>query len=212
MMLLPKGKEKILNLFFNDPYGEIHQREISRIAKVPLDNVNKYLRSFVGQGILVRRVVSNMTLFKANLEKPELLKIFEFFEIERRTHFYNKNRRVSRLLREYADNLISLSKGEIQMVVLFGSVARGEWTMKSDVDILTLSLTRGGKISQVLDKAKIDVTPLLEIAAINTTRDKFIEGFRKKLDFYGNLWQDRIILYNEFMFWQLVKEGARLSG
>lgn len=211
-MLLPKGKEKILNLFFNDPYGEIHQREISRVAKVPLDNVNKYLRSFVEQGILVRRVVSNMTLFKANLEKPELLKIFEFFEIERRKHFYDKNRRIARLLREYVDNLISLSKGEIQMVVLFGSVARGEWTRKSDVDILTLSLTRGGKIAQVLDKAKIDVSPLLEIAAINTNRDKFIEGFRKKLDFYGNLWQDRVILYNEFMFWQLVKEGARLSG
>lgn len=211
-MFLSKGREKILKLFFEDPYGEIHQRKISRMAKVPLDNVNKYLRSFVERRTLVRRVVSNMTFFKANFENPELLKIFEFFEIERRRQFYNKNRKIARLLREYTDNLIVLSKGKIQMVVLFGSVARGEWTRKSDVDILTLSLKKGKDISQILDKAKIDVSPLLEIVAINTTREKFIEGFRKKLGFYGNLWQDRVILYNEFMFWQLVKEGAELSG
>lgn len=211
-MLLSKGKEKILKLYFGNPYGEIHQREISRLAKVPLDNVNKYLRSFVEEDILLRRMISNMTLFKVNLENPELLKMFEFFEIERRKHFYNKNRKITRLLREYTDNLISLSKGEIQMVVLFGSVARGEWTKESDVDILTLSAEKGKAISQVLDKAKIDVSPLLEIAAVNTAKKKFIEGFRKKLDFYGNLWQDRVILYNEFLFWQLVKEGAKISG
>lgn len=211
-MFLPKGKEKILKLFFEGPYGEIHQREISRIAKVPLDNVNKYLRSFVKQGILVRRAISNMTFFKANLENSELLKIFEFFEIERRKRFYNKNRRISRLLREYTDNLVVLSKGKIQMVVLFGSVARGEWTRKSDVDILVLSIKKGKDISQVLDRARIDVSPLLEIMAVNTTREKIIEGFRKKLSFYENLWQDRVVLYNEFMFWQLVKKGAGLGG
>jgi predicted nucleotidyltransferase len=211
-MFLSKGKEKILKLFFKNPHEEIHQRAVSRIAKVPLDNVNKYLRSFMADGILVRRVVSNMTFFKANLENPELLKIFEFFEIERRKQFYNKNRKIARLLREYTDNLVALSKARIQMVVLFGSVARGEWTRKSDVDVLVLSLEKGKDITKVLDKAKIDVSPLLEIVAINTTRDKFIEGFRKKLGFYANLWQDRVVLYNEFMFWQLVKKGAELSG
>lgn len=211
-MFLSKGKEKILKLYFGNPYGEIHQREISRLARVPLDNVNKYLRFFVKQGLLVRRMVSNMTLFKANLENPGLLKIFEFFEIERRRQFYNKNRKIARLLREYTDNLVNLSKSEIQMVVLFGSVSRGEWTKESDVDILTISFKKTKVIHRLLEKAKIDVSPLLEIAAINTTKEKFIEGFRKKLDFYGNLWQDRVILYNEFLFWQLVKEGAKSSG
>ena len=95
------------------------------------------------------------------------------------------------------------------MVILFGSVARGEWTKGSDIDILVVASEKDKGVSTVLSKAKIDVSPLLEISPISTTIDKFIEGFGKKTEFYEELWKDRVVLYNEFLFWQLIKEGGK---
>jgi len=59
-----------------------------------------------------------------------------------------------------------------------------------------------------LNKSKTDITPLLEISPISTTTKKFIDGFKNKREFYEELWKDRIVLYNEFLFWRLVKEGG----
>ena len=69
---------------------------------------------------------------------------------------------------------------------------------------------KDGGVTTVLNKAKTDVGPLLEISPVSTTTKKFIEGFREKTEFYDDLWKDRIVLYNEFLFWQLVKEGGKL--
>ena len=95
------------------------------------------------------------------------------------------------------------------LVVLFGSVARNEWTKSSDIDILAVSSNKDNEVIGVLNKAKIDVSPLLEIRPISTTIEKFTEGLKKKTEFYHELWNDRIVLYNEALFWQLVKEGNR---
>ena len=93
--------------------------------------------------------------------------------------------------------------------MLFGSVARGEWTKKSDIDILAVSANKDNDIISILNKAKVDVSPLLEIRPVSTTIEKFTEGLKKKTEFYKGLWDDRIVLYNEALFWQLVREGNR---
>ena len=38
---------------------------------------------------------------------------------------------------------------------------------------------------------------------------KFVDGFKRKTEFYDELWKDRVVLYNEFLFWQLIREGGR---
>ena len=151
-----------------------------------------------------------MTFFKPNLENETLLKIFEFLELEKKKEFYDKNKKIARLLQKYTQDIIDLSNKRIQLVILFGSVARGEWTKGSDIDILVVVSEKDKDVIAALNKAKIDVSPLLEISPISTTTEKFTEGFRKKTEFYDELWKDRVVLYNEFLFWQMIKEGGRL--
>jgi Nucleotidyltransferase domain. len=86
-------------------------------------------------------------------------------------------------------------------------VARGEWIKGSDIDILAVSSNKDNDVINILNKAKIDVSPLLEIRPISTTIEKFAKGIREKTEFYHELWGDRIVLYNESLFWQLVREG-----
>ena len=209
-MLIPVRRKKILEVFLKDPFKEIHLREIARLSKVSLNNVDNSLRLFVKDNMFKRRDVSNMTFFKPNLENETLLKIFEFLELEKKKEFYDKNKKIARLLQKYTQDIIDLSNKKIQLVILFGSVARGEWTKGSDIDILAVVSEKDKDVIAVLNKAKIDVSPLLEISPISTTTEKFIEGFRKKTEFYDELWKDRVVLYNEFLFWQMIKEGGRL--
>ena len=208
-MLIPLQRKKILEVFMSDPEREIHLREISRLSKVSLNNVNNTMRQFVKDGLFKRREISNMSLFKPNLNSEDLLKLFEYMELERKKAFYGKNKSIARLLEKYTANVIELSKRQIQLVVLFGSVARDEWVKGSDIDILAVSSNKDSDAINILNKAKIDVSPLLEIRPISTTIEKFAEGLKKKTEFYYELWNDRIVLYNESLFWKLIKEENR---
>jgi len=208
-MLIPLQRRKVLKIFMSDPAREIHLREISRLSKVSLNNVNDTMRQFVKDGLFKRREISNMSLFRPDLDSEDLLKLFEYLELKRKKEFYNKNKGIARLLEKYTANVIELSKRRIQLVVLFGSVARGEWVKGSDIDILAVSSNKDNDVINVLNKAKIDVSPLLEIRPISTTIERFAEGLKKKTEFYHELWSDRIVLYNESLFWQLVREGNR---
>ncbi len=209
-MLIPVRRRKILEVFMKSPFEEIHLRGIVRLSKVSLTNVDNSLKLFVKDDMFERRNISNMVFFKPNLESEDILKIFEFLELEKRKGFYNKNKKIARLLQKYTRDIIDLSNKKIQLVMLFGSVARGEWTKGSDIDVLIVVSEKDKDVTAALNKAKIDVSPLLEIRPISTTVDKFVEGFSKKTEFYDELWKDRIVLYNEFLFWQLIKEGGKL--
>lgn len=211
-MFIPDRRKQILEVFMKDPFKEIHLREIARLSKVSLTNADNTVRLLLKHHMLKRRDVSNMTFYKPNLENESLLKIFEFLELEKKNKFYNKNKKIARLLNKYTQDIIDLSNKRIQLVILFGSVARSDWTKGSDIDILAVVSEKDKDIMAALNKAKIDVSPLLEIRPIRTTTEKFIEGFRKKTEFYDELWKDRVVLYNEFLFWQMIKEGGKLHA
>jgi len=208
-MLIPAGRKKILEVFLRDPFKEIHLRELSRLSKSSLANVDNSMRLFVKNDMFKRNKMSHSTFFKPNLENDDTIKIFELLELERRKTFYAKNKKIARLLKKYTDSIIELSNKRIQLVVLFGSVARGQWTKASDIDMLAVVPDKESDIIDILNKAKTDVSPLLEIRPISTTTKKFIDGYKAKTEFYDNLWKDRIVLYNEFIFWQLIREGGK---
>jgi len=194
-MLIPAGRKKILDVFLKSPFNEIHLREIARMSGVSLTNTDNSLRLFLKNDMFKRRDISNMSFFKPNLENETLLKVFEFLELERKKEFYNKNKKIARLLQKYTQDIINLSNKKIQLVILFGSVARGKWSKGSDIDILAIVSEKEKDVIAVLNKGKIDVNPLLEIRPISTTVNKFTEGFSKKTEFYEELWKDRIVLY-----------------
>lgn len=208
-MLIPEGRKKILRVFFEEPCTEIHLRDIARRSGASRNNVDNSMRLFVKGHLFLRKEISNMAFFKPNLESSRLLKMFELLELEKREEFFNKNKSVARLLQKYTRNIVDFSNKYIEMVILFGSVARGEWISGSDIDILAVIPKKNNELTRILDRAKVDVSPLLEIRAVTTTINEVIEGFRKKTQFHEELWKDRIILYNEFIFWQLVEEARR---
>lgn len=211
-MLIPIQRKKILDVFFKNPFEEVHLRGVVRLSGVSLSNVDNSMRLFVKEDIFKRREASNMVFFKPNLENEALLKIFEYLELEKKRDFYGKNKKIARLLQKYSESIVHLSNKKIQIVILFGSVARGDWTKNSDVDMLAVVSGKEDEVTPILNKAKVDAGPLLEISPISTTTEKFVDGFKKRTEFYDELWKDRVILYNEFLFWQLIREGGKSNA
>jgi predicted nucleotidyltransferase len=208
-MFISPTREKILRLFFNNPGLLIHQRGIARQADVVPQNVNKYLNEFVRDGLLLRSEIPHLTLFRINSKSDFVFKIFEVFELNRKKEFYTQNEKIARLLNQYTENLVRLSQREIQMVVLFGPVTRGKWTKGSHVDILTVTSTtvENKKITRIQEKAALRIGHLLKISPVHVTMGEFVEGIKNKLELYDELRKDRIVLYNEFLFWQSIREA-----
>lgn len=206
-MIIPEQRKKILEIFLKNPFDEVHIRKISEISKVSLSNVSKTMELYVEHDLFKRQDVSDMAFLKPNLKNETMLKLFEFLEMERKNNFYAGNKKISRMLKKYTNRLIQ-SEREIQIIILFGSVARGEWTKNSDVDLLSVISKKSKSIISVLDKVKVDVSPLLKISPVSVSINKFKEGLKNRSEFYEYLWRDRIVLYNEFLFWRLISEGS----
>ncbi|MBI1991883.1 MAG: nucleotidyltransferase domain-containing protein [Candidatus Omnitrophica bacterium] len=211
-MYLSPGKERILRLFFQDPLLEIHLLEISRRTQLVPDNVQKFTRAFVEAGLLTRRKTGSMAFFKAKLDNPELSKIFESVELKRQQAFLQRHKAIARLLGQLTEQLLEVSQREIQLIALFGSVARGTWKRGSDIDLLTVTPRETRATARWFDVVRRHVEPLLDLAPVNTTIAQFTDGLRKRTAFYDELWRDRIVLYNEFLFWQLTLEALRGHG
>jgi hypothetical protein len=208
-MFLSTTKERILRLFFDNPGLLIHQRGISRRANVFPHSVNKYLKEFVRDGLLIRSEISQLTLFRINPKNDFLFKTFELFELQRKEELFEQNEKISRLLRQYSENLIRFSKRDVQMIILLRSEALERGTKKSPFEVLSVTSATVDKdrIIKIQEKEAQRMSHILEISPVHITLDKFIDAIQKKLELYEKLWKDRIVLYNEFLFWQSIREA-----
>ena len=62
-------------------------------------------------------------------------------------------------------------------------------------------------MARIHQEAAQKVRLMLTIESSNLAVDDFIQGFRKKKEFFAEFWENRIVLYNEFLFWRLIRES-----
>ncbi len=121
---------RLLEQFLASPRKEIHLRQAAKLAGVSPGSAGRYLRAFHEAGLLERRRLGNLTLYRGNLENPAFRQL-------------RVARTVFRLLRcGLVEHLVS----EVNpvSVVLFGSAARGDDDETSDLDLLVVSKRRPG--------------------------------------------------------------------
>jgi len=205
-MLISRGREKVIKVFYDDPYIELYVKEVAELSTSAFARVHQYLNEYSSMGMLHRRGTKRRIYFRANLDEPKLLKIFEYLEVLRREDFFSRNKRFERVLNRFLQTLISEAEHDILLVGLFGSLARGEWTKESDIDMLVVTSNSFGKdeVIPLIERAKRNISGLYHLAPVSLTVSRYKESAIQNNTFFQNFWKDRIILYNEFMFWQLI--------
>lgn len=112
----------VLDLFFRDPMGQFHVRELSRDTGLDTKTIMKYLKDFVNRKILLRKK-----------EKSG----FPFYEANRSSALYRYEKSQAVVHKIYISGFIDFLEGELKpkVIILFGSIRKGTYHDKSDIDI-----------------------------------------------------------------------------
>src|SRR5437870_13785773 len=114
---------RILNIFFQDPYSEVHLREAAAQARVSPSTAKRFLDEYTRLGLLTETQKANLHLFKANLDKAS-------FRLWKTSLFLLKNENHLRHLASlYPDSSLTL----------YGSCATGTDAPGSDLDLLLVT-------------------------------------------------------------------------
>ncbi|MBI5072817.1 nucleotidyltransferase domain-containing protein [Candidatus Woesearchaeota archaeon] len=116
---------KMLELFFEQPEKQFTLREIVKQTKIPLATAQRYVKELQEQNIITREIKANATPY------------FRF----RKTFFLIDKLFTSDLM-EYLEKEFSPS-----VIILFGSVRKGEYDKQSDIDIFVETTAEPKNIS-----------------------------------------------------------------
>ncbi|MBN2368306.1 nucleotidyltransferase domain-containing protein [Candidatus Woesearchaeota archaeon] len=174
--MFQKNKLKIMGFFFEEPGRDFHLRELSRLSGIAPTSLRNYLAEFQKKGLIIRNNTGIYPSFRANYESP-LLKFYKqqamFFKIEE-------------------SGLIGYleEKTNSTCIVLFGSIRKGEYDKKSDIDLFVQAKDSSlvlNKFEKMLDhKIHIifedDISKLTKGLLNNIINGICLSGYLKVLD------------------------------
>lgn len=118
-------RTRVLSVLFSQPDNAWHVRELSRRIDALPGSTNRELVKLAEAGLLLRQRIGNQVHYRANRDCPIFAELAGMLQ------------KTSGLPAALGDVLKPLAE-HIQYALVFGSVARGEETTCSDVDVLLL--------------------------------------------------------------------------
>ena len=157
--------EKVENLFFENPSKEFYLREISKMTNVPKTTVQRILMRLKDKELITKLKVKPYSKYRANTEN----------------FYYLYYKKINIMEKIYKSVLIDylIEKCNPSVIILFGSCAKGEYDIKSDIDLFL------GANENKLDldeyekklKHKINITFKQNLGDLNTElRNNIING------------------------------------
>lgn len=118
--------KRILEVFFNNPSGEFHLRELSRLSKLSMPTIISATDTLAKEGLIIKAKGKVLTRVHANRENVD----------------FQRYKRVCNLEIVYASGIvdfISNAYNHPKNIILFGSFSRGEDIEGSDIDIAVMT-------------------------------------------------------------------------
>ncbi|PIW61017.1 nucleotidyltransferase domain-containing protein [Shewanella sp. CG12_big_fil_rev_8_21_14_0_65_47_15] len=134
-ILSSRSRAQIFKLLFGGTENELHVREIQRRSGLNDSTLRQELRKLVRLDLVKGRKDSNRVYYRANTENPLYPEI---------RNLVTKTTGVVGVLRE------ALQDGRIHVAFVFGSIAGGEVTAGSDVDLLVIGEIGFRDLSELL--------------------------------------------------------------
>ncbi len=125
-VLFTKTQQRVLGLLFGNPDRSFYSNELVRLSGMGNGTVQRELGQLVGSGLVTAGLIGNQKHYQANRAAP----IFEDLR-----GIVLKTFGLADVLRAGLDRLVA----RIQVAFVYGSVAKGSDTAKSDIDILIVS-------------------------------------------------------------------------
>jgi predicted nucleotidyltransferase len=181
--LLGPLRARVLSALLLHPDTAWHVRELARRLDILPGSINRELVKLEDVGILLKQHVGNQVHYRANRDCPVFAEL---------AGLLRKTSGMATVLTEALQPL----NGRIQCAVIFGSVARGDETAHSDVDVLILGEVGFGEVVEALHLAqnvvRREINPVVyraddfcaKLASNNTWAREVVE--KPKLFLIGN--------------------------
>ncbi|MDD5417985.1 MAG: nucleotidyltransferase domain-containing protein [Candidatus Nanoarchaeia archaeon] len=173
---MDKKMDKIIELFIKEPEREFHVREVANITKISPTSASKYLKEYKKEGYLTSKTKLNHLFFKADTENINFRNIKLYYNLSKLT----------------ASGLIDFLAEELnpETVVLFGSFAKAENSISSDIDLFVISNSKKELNPEKYEhklKTKIHlfIHSVKELEAMKTNNKHLLNNVINGLILYG---------------------------
>jgi len=118
--------ENILSYFINEPERQFHVRELARLTSLSPATTSKYLHQLEKEKFITKEKKLNHLFFQANTTHP-------LFKLKK------QQQNIEQLHKSGLMTFLEDQFNQPQAIILFGSFAKAENTLKSDIDILIIT-------------------------------------------------------------------------
>jgi predicted nucleotidyltransferase/DNA-binding transcriptional ArsR family regulator len=199
----------ILKTMSRDPSKWYYTRELAKLSKVSLGTVSSKFSKLVKEGLVEQKTEGQEKYYKLNLASSKIRKLCELFENDNREKLYNENRRFAWVLEDFTKKVSDFAP-EVQSIILFGSVARGQATARSDIDVLVLvpnsEEEQFKKMMNSVDELAGEVSgrhPAKLAPTVMMTKD-FEKSIRDKKRFAIDVLKDGTVLFGQEKYYSLL--------
>jgi predicted nucleotidyltransferase len=174
-LLFGTYRQRILSELLLHPESSYHVRELARVTGTTAGTLHKELTKLAEAGLLLREEQGNQVRYQANRQCPIYSELASLF-------------RKTTGLADVLANALQPLADHIETALVFGSVARGEETASSDVDLLIVGDVGFAEVVKALHPAQgvlsREINPVIyssaEIQKRIKSKDHFIQQILKQ--------------------------------
>ena len=193
-----KTRTKLLTKLMIDSNRVFYIRELAKETKIPYGMVYKELENLEELGIITREKKGNLTLLQVNTELPYLLDLKQIIM------------KTTGILYTLQDRLNQL-KG-VKYLLIFGSVAKGEDSHESDIDLMIIGAVDEEKLIETIRALEKEISKTVNY--ILWSVDEFEKKIKEKNHILLDVAENPITMLrgNEDEFRRVIERGNHQTG
>jgi len=176
---ISKHKEVVI-LLLKYPSRSFTIRELAKLSNKPYPTVWRFVEDLYSAGVVMKERIGQAVACKLNSSTPFLEEVKKILDIRTSPH---------RMAAEFFTQKAKVLKG-VRRIILFGSVARSEENLKSDVDLAVFIDDKklGSRIDTIarstLERTGIRVIPLIMSSSKEINMTEFEEELNRGVVMY----------------------------
>jgi len=164
------GIEKIMRLFY-EHRSKFHLRDIGRKIKLNENSVSRFLKELENDNLLCSEKEGNLKKYSF-VKSKNVFAIFTILDIE-------KFEKLSFIRKKAVNLFLQTLETPPIFALLFGSTAKGNFNLKSDIDILIIS---GRKIDTLKAGSEVESQTGLRVHCLQIAYKEFLFELKSKED------------------------------
>ena len=172
---------RILSLYTTDYTAKFHLRRIARIIKTDTKTTSINLKKLEDLGIIISEKTGKHREFMLNFRNPLVHYFLIMAEVYRTVELLKKNFRIRKIF--------EMAEDKANIIILFGSYAKGLATKESDLDVLIID----GNLDPTTAE-KIENLYGIKISPVHLSKEEFTRMQRNKEVFFKEILTTHIIL------------------